>query len=99
MIERIKEIFQSGKVRFSSHAQKRIDERQVLISEIENVLFNGEIIEAYPDDKPCPSYLILGYVRNNEPLYILCAVEKYLTIITVHWFDPEKWINHRTRRK
>lgn len=98
MLNRIKELFRLEKVRFSLHAIRRIDERQILISEIEEVIFSGEIIESYPDDDPCSSYLILGYVRNNEPLYILCAVGEYLTIVTVHWFDPEKWINHRTRR-
>lgn len=99
LIEKIRENFKLGKVKFSIHAQERIDERKVLISEIEKVISTGEIIEKYPDDKPYPSYLILGYVRNNQPLYVLCALGENLIIVTVHWFDPEKWINHKTRKR
>lgn len=99
MYDEIKKKFKEKKVTFSNHAKKRIDERKVLISEIERVVLNGEIIEEYPEDKPYPSCLILGYIRNNEPLYVLCALSKVAIIVTIHWFDPEKWINHKTRKK
>lgn len=99
MHDEIKKKFKEGKVIFTGHARRRIDERKILINEIEKVILIGEIIEIYPNDKPYPSCLILGYVRNNEPLYVLCALGELVTIVTVHWFDPEKWINHKTRKE
>lgn len=99
MYDKIKEKFKEGKVIFTNHARKRVDERKVLTAEIEEVILNGEVIEEYPEDKPYPSCLILGYVRNKEPLYILCALSEIVIIVTIHWFDPEKWMNHKTRKK
>ena len=38
-------------------------------------------------------------VRAGEPLYVACGFDGYRAhIITVHWMDPEKWIDWRTRR-
>ena len=97
-IEEIREKFKIGRVKFTAHSQEKIDERRVIISEIEKVIFTGEIIEKYHNDKPYHSCLILGYVRNNQPLYVLCATGESLIIVTVHWFDPGKWIDHKTRK-
>ena len=43
------------------HAVKRMFERDVSKECVEDVLLNGEIIENYPEDKPYPSFLILGF--------------------------------------
>ena len=69
------------------------------LSELKYVVLNGEIIEDYPDDIPYPSYLILGYVRKEEPLYVLVGLGELAHIITVHWLDPDKWLNPKTRRE
>mgnify|MGYP001573499392 FL=1 len=41
----------------------------------------------------------MGYVRNNEPLYAVVAVNELAHIITVHWIDPKKWLDPKTRRE
>ncbi|MBU3911755.1 MAG: DUF4258 domain-containing protein [Candidatus Omnitrophica bacterium] len=73
--------------------------RGVSLEEIKYVISTGEIIENYPDDKPYPSCLIMGYVRKSEPLYVLCSIGELLHIITVHWLDPAKWLDPKTRRE
>ena len=49
--------------------------------------------------KPHPKCLFVHRVRADEPLYVACGFDGYRAhIITVHWLDPENWIDWRTRR-
>ncbi|MDP3042639.1 MAG: DUF4258 domain-containing protein [Candidatus Omnitrophota bacterium] len=99
ILEQIREKLNAGKYQITRHCQKRCDSRNISLKKIKEVINSGEIIEIYPKDSPYPSCLILGYVRQNEPLYVLCAVGIIVHIITVHWLDPEKWLNPKTRRE
>ncbi|MBI3291367.1 MAG: DUF4258 domain-containing protein [Elusimicrobia bacterium] len=82
------------------HAIQRCDERVISLEEVKQVIATGEILQSYPQDRPYPSYLVMGRVRGNEPLYVLCAVGAQLVhIITVHWLDPHKWLDPKTRRE
>lgn len=99
MIEQIRQKFIAGKYQLSRHCQRRCDSRGITLSEIKEVILNGEIIETYPKDSPYPSCLILGYVRVNQPLYMLCGLGHMVHIITVHWLDPDKWLDPKTRRE
>lgn len=84
----------------TQHALKRSDQREILIGEIESVFQNGEIIEEYPKDMPYPSFLVLGYIRENIPLYVLGAQgQEMIHVITVHWLDRQKWFDPKTRRE
>lgn len=94
IVKRVK----ARKVQFTQHAQQRMDERDTLLDEVLDVLVNGEIVESYPDTKPLPSFLLMKFIRNQEPLYVLCGVNDEAVVITVHWFDPEKWLTP-TKRK
>ncbi len=65
-------------------------------------LENCEIVEAYLQDKPLPSFLLLGYYAKKA-LHIVVAVdekEKILWVITVYEPSPEEWKEDlKTRRK
>ncbi|MBI3922348.1 MAG: DUF4258 domain-containing protein [Armatimonadetes bacterium] len=90
----------AGQYELKLHAQKRIAARKITLKEVETVLLNGDIIEEYPDASPLPKCLMMGYVRGGVPLYVSVAIgNARLFIVTVHWFDPDKWIDHRTRRR
>ena len=97
-IDKIRSLLKLGKYRLTLHALKRLDQRQIAVHELKEAINNGMIIESYPDDKPYPSCLIMGKIRGGFPLYIVCAVNDNLHIITAHWMDPEKWLNSSTRR-
>jgi hypothetical protein len=43
-------------------------ERCVQTLDVERVLPAGEVIVDYPDDRPCPSHLILRYTGTPPPL-------------------------------
>ena len=99
MIEQIREKFNAGQFQITRHCQRRCDSRDISLTEIKEVVAKGEILKIYPEDSPYPSCLILGYVRKGEPLYILCALSNFVHIITVHWLDPAKWLDPKTRRE
>jgi len=45
------------------HAIERMFQRDIYEHQVESVIENGKIIESYEDDKPYPSFLVLGWVE------------------------------------
>ena len=61
----------------------------------------GEAIEVYPDDKPHPSELVLGWI-GGRPLHIVLAynepADKFI-VVTAYYPDRDLWqSNFRERR-
>jgi len=80
------------------HAKLRMAERLITTLDLEKAIKDGEIIEEYPDDKPCPSVLLLGKV-NNTPIHIVIGIcDDHIRIITEYIPSQEKWKNYKTRR-
>lgn len=48
------------KLVISGHAFQKIFERYITVGNVETVISEGEIIKEYRDDKPYPSFLLLG---------------------------------------
>ena len=98
----INEYLNKGNINFKKHALVRIVERKISIQEVEEALSNCSIIESYSEDKPLPSYLVIGFTKNERPLHILVALDKiegYIWIITVYEPDQTIWSNQMTKRK
>jgi len=57
---------------FSGHALRRMFERSVQRDAVLHVVRSGESIAEYPDDRPYPSYLLLGFVAGM-PLHVVVA--------------------------
>jgi hypothetical protein len=54
---------------------------------------NYELVEAYPDDKYLPSYLILGR-HGSEAFHVLFATDvdgDNVRVVTSYRPDPEEW--------
>ena len=84
---------------YREHAVQRMFERDIFEIDVENTIKNGEIIEEYYDDKPYPSFLVLGL--NYKPLHVVFAKnheENEIIIITVYYPDKEKWSDDYKRR-
>jgi hypothetical protein len=78
---------------FSGHAVRQMFSRSISKDDILAVIERGQIIAEYPDDKPYPSRLMLGFV-NNVPLHVVFAVDKQRQtgiIITVYIPDRRLW--------
>lgn len=87
---------------YSRHAITKMFERQISKPEVEDVMNTGEEITGYPDDRPLPSSLILGFA-GKRPIHIVVAYdenENKCILITVYEPDPEIWdADFKKRRK
>jgi hypothetical protein len=74
--------------------------RKISVEEIDIVLKNGRIIKSYPEDKPFPSYLVLG-IANNRILHIVVSSDesKNCYIITAYQPDTSLWNEDFTVKK
>ena len=88
---------------YRTHAVERLFERDILEEDVENTVLNGLIIEAYEDDIPYPSFLVLGYEEGDlrKPLHVVYAKnDDTVFIITAYRPDQTKWkSDYQTRIK
>jgi len=83
----------------TQHAQQRMGLRKITHADIKHVVGTGDVVEQYPDNRPDPKALFMAEV-DGEPLYVSCAFDgNYAYIITVHRYDPLRWVDPWTRRK
>ncbi|OGF66828.1 MAG: hypothetical protein A2Y62_10620 [Candidatus Fischerbacteria bacterium RBG_13_37_8] len=98
----LKRAIKRNAIEWQRHALERMMERGIYRDEIMEVLLHGEIIEDYPDDKPYPSALILGCIKN-QPFHVVVALDSascYCFIITAYKPDIYHFeSNHKTRRQ
>lgn len=101
-INNLIEAVHANRVRVTNHADEEAEADQLKFDEIYFSVFNGEIIEAYPTDKPYPSCLIYGQTVNGDPVHSVWAYNKqnqWAVLITVYRPDLNLWTNWRERRK
>ena len=83
----------------SSHAHRDRQEEQITISEIEQALLVGDIIEQYPDDPRGGSCLVAANVEN-KPIHVVCGKrDNRLLIITVYRPKLPIWKSYNKRAK
>ena len=97
-IKSIAEKLQSGEYEISFHAQKEAYAEYITIFDLKSAIYDGEILEDYPDDSRGESCLILGY-SQNRPIHIVCGYTptRWIRIITTYVPRLPKWIDERTR--
>jgi len=76
--------------------------RHISVEDVARVLAVGNVVEDYPDDKPYPSRLLLGWTEHR-PLHVVAAYnirEDEEIVITVYEPNPQQWdAEFRKRRK
>jgi len=82
------------KIIYTAHVLNQMFKRNISRDDIKYILEKGIVIREYSEDKPYPSYLILGY-REKRPLHIVYSVNMIgdKIIITAYQPDREIW-NH-----
>jgi len=86
---------------YRTHAIERLFEREISDDDVIECVKNGEIIESYLDDKPYPSFLVLGYENNDvtKPLHVVYAKDdENIIIITAYRPSKDKWSNDYRQR-
>ncbi|MDR0949938.1 MAG: DUF4258 domain-containing protein [Lachnospiraceae bacterium] len=66
ILDKIKEFCIERRLKWSSHAASRMQERRISRVDVIHCLNNGEIIEDYPADYPHPSCLVFGYTMQAD---------------------------------
>jgi hypothetical protein len=97
----LRALLRAGRFEWSKHALQRLAKRSISQEDVLQVLGSGERIEDYPQDKPYPSALFLGWV-GERPIHVVAAVDaehEWAYIITTYepggeHFGPD----HRTRK-
>ena len=82
------------RILFLPHAirQMSLPERMIKTADIRRVIFDGEVIENYPEDARGHSCLILGIDDEKRPIHVVCSPkDEYLAIITVYLPDEDIW--------
>ena len=80
----------------------RMREKHVSRTEVFEAIDSFEIIEAYPDDKYLPSYLIFANSRGQvfHILFAVDVVEDNARVVTAYRPGPNEWeADLRTRKK
>ena len=80
-------------IHYSRHAFERMFERAITTEVIRKVVTKGEIIANYPDDRPFPSALILGF-DQARPIHVVAArnaTTGECHVVTVYVPDPALW--------
>lgn len=99
-IEIIRKSLNNKNIYWTKHCLNRMNQRNILILDVENAINNGKIIEYYYDDYPYTSCLILGKTSNDKIIHVVCGIaDNFLYIITAYYPDTEKWEEDmKTRR-
>lgn len=97
-LESIKKLAEEDKFIISNHARVKMFQRNVSTKRIEYIIKQGEIIEEYIDDKPCPSCLILGFAKGIPYHIVVAQCADHIRVVTVYTPDEAKWVNYRKRK-
>lgn len=80
-----------NKIIYTAHVLNQMFKRDISRDDIKYILETGIVIREYSEDKPYPSYLILGY-REKRPLHIVYSVNKIGDKIIITAYQPDKEI-------
>lgn len=88
-LDKIKTCLRENRILTSTHADKRLKERGFTLQEIIQAWDSFEIIKTYEDDKPFPSFLILGKTLSGIDFHLVLAYdEEYDEVILITIYEP-----------
>ena len=89
-----------NRIIITQHATRRLLERGISMSDVNNVINNGEIIREYEDDKPFPSCLVLGYGESGIAIHTVVSHDGIVMyVITGYYPDPNVWYGNLKVKK
>jgi len=92
----------SRRILYTLHAVDEMNAPNEMISteEVREAVFEGEIIEEYPEDRRGHSCLLFKITGRGRAVHVVCAPkEEYLAIITAYIPSLDKWCEgFKTRR-
>ncbi len=77
---------------FSKHGDQERQGENLAITEIEEFLLSGRILEEYGDTGRGESCLVVGFTNTGKPVHIVCGERgSHLVIVTVYVPSPPKF--------
>jgi hypothetical protein len=98
-LECLRKFIGEDKFVISKHARVRMFQRNISTNGVKDIIMKGEIIEEYVDDEPCPSVLMLGFLKNAPYHAVAAQCEDHVRIVTIYRPEEAKWIRYRIRRR
>ena len=93
-IDWIKQKIKSDAYYFTRHGDQERKNDNLSITEIEEAIQTGQILEQYPDTGRGESCLAVGFTPQGKPIHIVCGeMDNELVIITVYIPTPPKFKN------
>lgn len=92
-IDHIQALWRADEYELSEEVIRRMEQREVTLTNIEEAIMTGRIIEERSRGRPHRSCTILGWANRQvagleiglQPLNVACAVPDLLRVITVYW--------------
>ena len=97
----IRQCIRGGRILWTYHVNMRLGRRFIDRKTIISATESYEVVEAYPDDKYFPSYLVLGR-QGEEAFHALFGADvdgQNVRIVTAYFPSPDEWeLDLKTRR-
>ncbi|MBA7518464.1 hypothetical protein ES705_10534 [subsurface metagenome] len=91
-IKWIRSKVKKGEYYFSRHGDLERQNENLLITEVEEVLLTGRILEKYKDTGRGESCMVAGFSDSGKPIHVVCGKRgDYLALITVYIPMPPKF--------
>ncbi len=98
----IRDCLRGGRILWTYHVNMRLGLRFIARETIISAANSYEIVEAYPEDKYFPSYLLLGR-QGEEAFHVLFGADvdgQNVRVVTAYYPSPEEWeLNLKKRRR
>jgi len=97
----IKRCVRQRRLFWTYHVNMRLQGRSISRQMIQDAVDSLEIIEAYPDDKYLPSYLVLACAQGDM-FHILFSIDTHgdnVRVVTAYRPDPGQWSADLKRRQ
>jgi hypothetical protein len=91
----------AGDVFWTYHVNMRLAERFIARDAILESVDSYELVEAYPDDKYLPSYLLLAH-QGADKFHVLFAADvegDNVRVVTAYRPDPSEWDDDLENRR
>jgi len=99
ILEEIRLLAASERVRITQHAHQEMIEEAIRLDDVLEAIRTAEILESYPEHRRGPCCLLNGSARTGRPLHIVCTTARpLLIVITVYEPKLPKWISATQRR-
>jgi len=98
----IRDCIRGGRILWTYHVNMRLGRRFIARETIISAVDSYEIVEAYPENKYFPSYLLLGR-QGEDAFHVLFGADvegQNVRIVTAYYPSPEEWeMDLKTRKR